>query len=379
MIPTSLRMPSAGPSENRPSDDRKVAGSAATATPRFYFSPGNAGECDESVLARWWEHAGLDGLGELIEALLAQSIDLSRARIRMEQKVAICAASASDGDGPSPEPAMHSLISHMAEFQHIRASAIAKLSATYVRFLILSERVRNTEHSIALHQSIADRKAHERSDSGERSHAGRSSSSPIAELHAFRETLGGDLNAALLALSEQLCEPADVTRTRVDGHCLPANMASVPNVGSPAVLASRRPDLVALEHCVLRQENGGEGAYLELRLAQLDYEQACIAAITAVDHAINRMVTAIASLVPARACAANADAGARAAQAELRKGNSGIEAVSYAHVARFNFNDREIVIRGETYLALVQLFQALGGGWESEDFMLGENPAEGAA
>lgn len=372
-------MPSAGPSENRLGDDGKIAGAVATATPRFYFSPADAGRCDESLLARWWEHAGLDGLGKLVEAFLAQSIDLSRARIEMEQRVALCAASADGNSGPSLEPAMHSLISHMAEFQHVRANAIAKLSATYVRFLILSERVRNTEHSIALHQSIADRRSHERGDGGERNHAGRTSSSPIAELHAFRETLNGELNAALLALSEQLCEPTNITRVRVDGHFLSANMASVPDVGSPDALASRRPDLVALEHCVLRQENGGDSAHLELRLAQLNYEQACVAAIAAVDQAINRIVTATASLVPARACAANADANARAAQADLRKGNSGIEAVSYAHVARFNFNDREIVIRGETYLALVQLFQALGGGWESEDFMLGETPAEGAA
>lgn len=378
MIPTSLRMPSAGPSENRFGDDGRIAGSVATATPRFYFSPVDAGQCDESLLARWWEHAGLDGLDKLVEAFLAQSIDLSRARLEMEQRVALCAASADGNNEPSLEPAMHSLISHMAEFQHVRASAIAKLSATYVRFLVLSERVRNTEHSIALHQSIADRRSHERGDGGERN-AGRTSSSPIAELHAFRETLNGDLNAALLALSEQLCEPTNITRARVDGHCLPANMASVPNVGSPDALASRRPDLVALEHCVLRQENGGDSAHLELRLAQLNYEQACVAAIAAVDQAINRIVTATASLVPARACAANADANARAAQADLRRGSSGIEAVSYAHVARFNFNDREIVIRGETYLALVQLFQALGGGWESEDFMLGETSAEGVA
>jgi outer membrane protein TolC len=372
-------MPSAGPSEDGFGDDGKTAGAVAIATPHFYFSPGSAGDCDESLLARWWEHAGLDGLDELIEAFLAQSIELSRARIEMEQKVAICAASGSGNGGPLLEPAMHSLISHMAEFQDVRANAIAKLSATYVRFLILAERIRNTEHSIALHQSIADRRSHERSDGGERNHAGRPSSSPIAELHAFRETLNGDRNAALLALSEQLCEPTSITRGRVDDHCLPAKMASVPNVGSPDALASRRPDLVALEHCVLRQENGGNSVHLELRLAQLNYEQACVAAIVAVDHALNRIVTATASLVPARACAANADASARVAQAELRGGIGSMEAVSYAHVARFNFNDREIVIRGETYLALVQLFQALGGGWESEDFMLGETSAEGAA
>lgn len=372
-------MPSAGPSGNGLGDDGKTAGAVAIATPHFYFSPGNAGEYDESVLAGWWEHTGLDGLGKLIEAFLAQSIDLSRARIEMEQRVAMCAASTDGRSESSLELAMHSLISHMAEFQDVRANAIAKLSATYVRFLILSERIRNTDHSIALHQSIADRRSHERSDGGERNHAGRSSSSPIAELHAFRETLNGDRNAALLALSEQLCEPASITRARVDRHCLPANMASAPNVGSPAALASRRPDLVALEHCVLRQQHGRDGAHLELRLAQLNYEQACVAAITSVDQAINRIVTATASLVPARACAANADANARAAQAELRGGNGSMEAVSYAHVARFNFNDREIVIRGETYLALVQLFQALGGGWESENFMLGETSAEGAA
>lgn len=372
-------MPSTGLSESKPGDGGKAFGALATATPRFYFAPGHAGQCDESQLTRWWEHAGLDGLGKLVEAFLAQSIDLSKARIEMEQRIALCAPGGSGSSEPSLEPAMHWLISHMAEFQHARASAIAKLAATYVRFLILSERVQNTDHSIALHQSIADRRSHERGDGGERNQAARSSSSPIAELHAFRETLNGDRNAALLALSEQLGEPASITRARLDDHRLPANMASVPEVGSPDALASRRPDLVALEHCVLRQESSRDSTRLELRLAQLNYEQACVAAIAAVDHAINRIATATASLVPARACAANADANARAAQAELRRGNSGTEAVAYAHVARFNFNDREIVIRGETYLALVQLFQALGGGWESEDFMLGETMAEGAA
>lgn len=375
MIPTPLRS-SASPFPYGSRSDGADGAETNAASPRFLFSPGKTGECDEKLLAHWWEHAGLEGLATIVQAWLAQSIELSQARLEMEHHNARLASSHSASPEHELEQAMHLLISQVAQFQHVRIAAIAMLASTYVRLLVLTERLQNTDHSITLHQSIADRRSHETS---ERSHAARLVSSPIAELHAFRETLNGERNATLLALAEQLSEPVSITRTRAATHCLPPTMAVLPLVGSPEDLTLRRPDLVALEHAVMREESIGAPAAFELRQAQLNYERACLMATTAVEHALNRMVTASSSLVPARACAANADATARAAQAALRKGNADIEAISHAHVNRFNFNDREIVIRGETYLALVQLFQALGGGWESENFMHGEKSLEGAA
>lgn len=349
---------------------------ANIAAPRFLFSPGKTHGCDEKLLTRWWEHAGLEGLSTIVQACLAQSIEISQARLEMEHHTAVFADSHSASPEDELAQAMHLLIGQIAQFQHIRISVIARLACTYVRLLVQTERLQNANHAIDLHQSIADRRAHETS---ERSHAVRLASSPIAELHAFRETLNGERNATLLALSEQLCEPVSITRSRTATHCLPPTMAVLPVVGSPEDLALRRPDLVALEHVVVGEQGIGTPRAFSLRQAQLNYERACLAATTAVEHALNRMVTAISSLVPARACAANADATARTAQAALRKGNGSTDAVSHAHVNRFNFNDREIVIRGETYLALVQLYQALGAGWESEQFMQGETSTEGAA
>ncbi|MDR6842117.1 hypothetical protein [Pseudoxanthomonas sacheonensis] len=375
MIPTLLR--SSTPSLPEGSRNDGAEGPEVNvASPRFLFFPGKAGECDEKLLTHWWEHAGLEGLATIVQVWLAQSIELSQARLEMEHHTALFSSRHSASPENELEQAMHLLISQIAQFQHTRVSAIAKLATTYARLLILTERVQNADHSINLHQSIADRRSHE---TGERSPAARLASSPIAELHAFRETLNGERNAILLALSEQLCEPASITRTRTAAHCLPPSMAVLPMVGSPEDLTLRRPDLVALDHAMMREESIGPSAAFELRQAQLNYERACLMATTTVEQAINRMVTACSSLIPARACAANADATARAAQSALRKGNADTESVSHAHVNRFNFNDREIVVRGETYLALIQLFQALGGGWESENFMHGEKSLEGAA
>ncbi len=374
MMPISLR---SEPSLPEPSHRAGVEGAEANvASPRFLFSPGKTHQCDEKLLTRWWEQAGLEGLSTVVQACLAQSIEISQARLEMEHHTAIFAASHSESPEDELAQAMHLLISQIAQYQHIRISVIGRLASTYVRLLVQTERLQNADHAIDLHQSIADRRSHETS---ERNQAARLASSPIAELHAFRETLNGERNATLLALSEQLCEPLSITRSRTATHCLPPTMAVLPVVGSPEDLALRRPDLVALEHALLREQGIGPPTAFAVRQAQLNYERACLAATTAVEHALNRMVTAISSLVPARACAANADATARAAQAALRKGNGSTDAVSHAHVNRFNFNDREIVIRGETYLALVQLYQALGAGWESEQFMQGETSLEGAA
>lgn len=374
-MPISLRSEPPLPEQSRCAG---IEGAEANiASPRFLFSPGKSHKCDEKLLTRWWEHAGLEGLSTIVQACLAQSIEISQAQLEMEHHTAVFAASHSASPEDELAQAMHLLIGQIAQYQHTRITAIAKLASTYVRLLVQTERLQNADHAIDLHQSIADRsRSHETS---ERSQAARLASSPIAELHAFRETLNGERNATLLALSEQLCEPVTITRTRTSTHCLPPTMAVFPAVGSPEDLALRRPDLVALEHVLMREQGIGPPTAFALRQAQLHYERACLAATTAVEHALNRMVTATSSLVPARACAANADATARAAQAALRKGNGNTNAVSQAHVNRFNFNDREIVIRGETYLALVQLYQALGAGWESEQFMQGETSLEGNA
>lgn len=374
MIPTPRRSEPTSPECSRHAGTDRAETNVASS--RFLFSHGKATKCDEKLLTHWWEHAGLEGLPMIVQACLAQSIEISQARLEMEHHTALFASSHSASPEDELAQAMHLLISQIAQYQHTRITVIAKLASNYVRLLVLTERLQNADHAIDLHQSIADRMSHETS---ERSHAARLASSPIAELHTFRETLNGERNATLLALSEQLCEPVSITRTRLAAHSMPPTMAVLPVVGFPENLALRRPDLVALEHAMMREESIGPSSAFGLRQAQLNYERACLTATTAVEHALNRMVTAISSLVPARACAANADATARAAQAALRKGNGNTDTVSHTHVNRFNSNDREIVIRGETYLGLVQLYQALGGGWESEQFMHGETSLEGAA
>lgn len=377
MITTSLHFSTSPFPESSRGDASGTEGlEAKVAARRFSFSPGKAGECDEPLLSQWWEHAGLEGLASIVRVWLAQSIELSQARLEIEHHNALFSSMHSASPKKELEQAMHLLISQFAQFQHARITAIAKLATTYVRFLVLTERLHNTDHSINLQQFLSDRRSQE---TGERIHAARLVSSPIAELHAFYETLNGERNTTLLSLSEQLSEPMSNTLARITAHRLPPAMAVPPFVGSPDDLTLRRPDLVALDHAVMREQVIGPSAAFELRQAQLSYERGYLAATNAVEHAINRMVTATSSLVPARAFAANADATARAAQAALRKGNTDIEAVSHAHVNRFNFNDREIVIRGETYLALIQLFQALGGGWDSANFVHGEKSLEGAA
>lgn len=351
----------------------------ACAMPARFFFAADASSSDEHVLARWWNHAGLDQLGELVPVLLTQSIELSKARLEMERTVAAADPGDSKKEDGTVEMAMHAVISAMADFQRTSSALIASFSSVYVRYLILSERLLNTEHSIALHRSIASGLSSGRNKLSERERADLVAPSPIAELHALRETLRGERNAALLTLSECLGETPDITLARLQGHVLPASMASTPELGSPVELPLRRADLVSLHHLMRSKEVPADRNDIEVRMARLAYEQGCLLARSSVDRALNRLSAAKSALIPARACAADADARARIAQHEMRKGDGGLDAVTYFHVTRFNKNDREIEIRGETYLALIQLFEALGGGWESEAFMSVELAAEDAA
>lgn len=378
MIPI-VHKASASPSQRQEEPHgQTIASQVRTPPDRFFFA--DASPCDDAdKLARWWDHAGLDRLGELVPVLLAQSIELSSARLEMERAVA-----ASDPGDPAEagggiEAAMHSAIGAMADFQRTTAALIARFSSTYVSLLILRERLLNTDHSIALHQSIANNLSSARNDATERDRISLSASSPIAELHALRETLQGEKNTTVVALSECLCETPDITLTRLQSHALPAGMAPTPGIGTPSELYSRRADLISLHHLLRLKEIRAGCDDIEVRLARLAYEQGRLLARSAVDRAISRLCALKSALTPARACAANADARARLAQQEMRKGNCSADAVSYAHVIRFNKNDREIEIRGETYLALIQLFEALGGGWESGAFMSGEIAADAAA
>lgn len=375
MIPTPLPsplpvLPEIGSNEDSGSPEARMA------PPRFVFAPSQPAQCDEQLLSHWWEHMGLEDLPTLAKVFMTQSIELSQGRLEMENAMAVFAARRPESPEKELEQAMHLVISQVAQFQHTRITAIAKFAGAYIRLLVANERLQNADHAIDLHQSIENRRFQQ---SGDRAHNGRPASSPIAELHAFRETLSGERNAVLLSLSEKLCEPVSITRARVLGHCLPPAMAALPLVGTPEDLTLRRPDLLALEHAMMREESIGPASSAALRHAELGYERACLMATTAVEQALNRLISATSSLIPARACAANADANARLVQTALNRREVELEVISQAHLSRFNFNDREISIRGDTYLALIQLFQALGAGWESEAFMHDEKSMEGNA
>ncbi len=335
---------------------------------RFFYAEGSP-DCDETTLTRWWNHTGLDRLGEIIDAMLAQSMEMAKARVRMEQTI----GSLSPDDGSDRARSMHLCICAMANFQFIRTKLIGRCAGAYVGLLVSDERLKNLEHAISLQQAAAHRVHSSRNEQGHLNNPPPWLSSPIAELHAFHERLRGDGNQALLRLSQELCEPPHVTQARVDGHALPASMASMPRIGSPEDLLLRRADIVSRYHHLRSEDAQKEHAESDFRHAQIDYEHASLIARNDVDRAVNRLRTSINALTPVRACAATAEAHVRVAQQEMLKGNCTISGVSDAHIIRFNRNDQEIILRGETYLALCGLFEALGAGWECVDFMASED------
>lgn len=264
--------------------------------------------------------------------------------------------------------AMHLGIVAMASFQMERVRTIARCARSYVWYLALADRLRNIESGIAIQQAIAQMS---QGDAGA-NREGRSFavSVSLSELHAAQERTRGAGDQALLALCNELSEPLAVTYQRVYGHGLPDDPAQIPNTGTPEGLARRRPDLIGALHAIeaVRAIAGGTST-AAIQRAKLAQEHAVATAENEVEHSLRALRARISELVPLRASSAAAEMAAWRIHRSVNADGMPIAALSEANLLLCVRRDREIEVRGESYLALIGLFEALGAGWESELFL----------
>ncbi len=331
----------------------------------------------EVVLSRWWEHAGLYGLGALVEALLEQSIELSEAHLRLQRSVQDLNP---DTENRSDvQRSTHLAISAMAEYQMLRIKIIGRLARTYVRVLSLTERLSNLGNSIGLQQAIADRMVNEVESQGCGGHA-LSNNLSISDLDATRERLRGAREHALLDLCKELSEPLYITHRRVIGQMLPDAPPAVPGPGPMADLETRRPDVLAAYHVLLAEESTADlTASVTHRLARLALERVQYRAANDVERAMRAMRARLAELVPIKACSAAAEVSAKRAYEASIAGRAPISSLAEASYTKCARRDREIEVRTEAYLNLIDLFETLGGGWDAEDVLREETDEDGLA
>ncbi|KAF1717218.1 TolC family protein [Pseudoxanthomonas wuyuanensis] len=342
------------------------SGKDAPPGPARFFHGGSPQPCDEAQLAHWWDRAGLDHLGALIRTLLVQSIGLSQAHLQLKE--AIDALEPPDDGVRARARAMHLGIAAMAAFQMERVRTIARCARAYVDYLIVADRLRNLEGSIAL-QRIIVRKCREDADA-DREELSFAVSASIAEMHAAQERMRGSRDQALLVLCNELGEPVEATYRRVHGHALPEEPAQIPGTGTPECLARRRPDLIGALHGVCAAELAPpETASMQTPRARLAHEHAVASAENEVECALRALRARISELVPLRASTAAAETMAWKTRESVNAGKLPNAALSGANFLLCARRDREIEVRGDSYLALIGLFEALGAGWESGPFL----------
>ncbi|WP_454828632.1 hypothetical protein [Pseudoxanthomonas wuyuanensis] len=352
------------------------SGKGTPSRPSRFFHGGSSQRCDEVQLTHWWDRAGLEHLGPLIPVLLVQSIGLSQAHLQL--KAAMDALAPPDGSVQARARAMHLGIAAMADFQMERVRTIARCARAYVEYLIFADRLRSLESSIALQQVIVQ-KCREDACAGQEELSFAVSAS-IAEMHAAQERMRGSRDQALLVLCNELGEPVEATYRRVHGHALPEEPAQIPGTGTPECLARRRPDLIGALHAVHAAEQApSETAVVEIPQARLAHERAVANAENQVECSLRALRARISELVPLRASTAAAETMAWKTRESVNAGKLPNAALSGANFLLCARRDREIEVRGDSYLALVGLFEALGAGWESGPFLQADAAGDASA
>ncbi len=249
----------------------------------------------------------------------------------------------------------------IAEYYGIRIRQIAATARHYFLALSLGERMLATDNSIATQIMI---KRHFQRNEASEHHDAHSEVLPhrgLADLHAHRIRLRAQYDAALIVLSQLTAQPLYLLAERMTACTLPAGSADMPAIGQPFELQHRRTDLLIIQHHVEKMVR--EDDVNALRSAQLAYEQRSDLAVKEVELALVALDSVKAEWIPVHASAVSAETYCqrlrRAAPTSAIDDQQWSDAETLSHAYR----DREIETRARSYLALVDLFHALGGGW----------------
>ena len=324
----------------RPADASRAAADppAPRGTMRFAMACGPA---DEAWLEEYWRGFAEPGLERLIDATLRHGYAMSAAALDLRRHAENGRDSCDDRRDWFA----------LASFYAVRVREIADTARMWFCAAGLHERLALIES--ALSEIFAER-------SGARIAARVS----VAELHAQRLRLQARLESLWIALAQRSGLPVDHVRAALAQRELPAGCPALPGAGTPEALLRRRPDLL-----VQRHRGTADDAPAEPDARRLDDERACACACAQVETAFVVLRGLCAEWSPINAAASAADAQAcraRAAHHERdprRADADGEDALGRAERQRLACRDREIEIRGAAYLALVDLLEALGGGW----------------
>lgn len=360
-------MPNCPAIETETSRRGAESGNALHANPfipqRFHFAE-STGDANTSVLARWWQAIGVPGLDCVIEKLLVQSIGIARARQWAQAKVDSNPPRGRGSDAAAF--AMHNGIIALAEFQGVRLREIAACARDYVCWLLLSEKIGNFDRGLSFLREAALRAKRDPARYRIQPYA---VSALIADFDAGRERLREARDRRLVDLSERLGEPLDVTSEFLRRRALPEAPASRPQEGTPAQMLLRRPDLIAAMHATEASKLcPGVPDAPDAFDARLAFEQATLRAHGEIERAMRSFQARITEIVPLRAELAVFDALAGKISEAAESDGAAFPALIQHEYQRYMRKDREIEARGGSYLAAIDLYEALGAGWESEQF-----------
>ena len=304
---------------------------------------------------------GISGLERVVEKLLVQSIGISRSRQATQAKVDGLAPRSREADAESF--AMHSCIVALADFQGMVLREIASCAREYVLWLALSEKIGNLEQGL---EFLREGAVEARRDGVRHRLQAYAISALISELDARRERLREARDRTMVDLSERLGEPLGVTSAFLRGHALPQTPAGRPHEGTPAQILARRPDLIAAMHAMEASRlNPGLPGVPDAVEAKLALEQATLRAHCEIERAMRSYQAKITEIVPLRAGLAALEAFSRRLSEVADSGASALpERIRQAY-ERYLRKDREIDVRGGSYLAAIDLYEAIGAGWES--------------
>lgn len=260
----------------------------------------------------------------------------------------------------------------MALYQNERLSIIASFASCYVACLLVSERMQNVVRGMGQLQAFIDGLA----DGGAVKSAPAGVITQMHQLHTRHEALTSARDEALLSLAEFLSEPFDVTYGRVLLDRLPHVPAPKPAIGTPMDMINRRPDLIALNHALQMAQSTSAPDGEAVCAASLDYDRARLGARTEVERAIRRMRAHNNALPAIRECVLVGERSIRQLEDEVLRGRAPLEPLAHAHYELCIRRDHEIECRGSTYLASIDIYRAIGGGWPSEGYLNADQPLE---
>lgn len=329
----------------------------------------------EDPIDHWWRRFRDPTLDSLVDGALQYSHEISAAQLRLQAHwpqgdIADEAAPASNALDAQSLAQFYQAWQALSEFYCVRVRIIAAVARHHFTLLMLRERIAAVEFSLHRLRVALERTRHA---SGGPQDSSRQLPSVLAEVHALRIRLRADYDSTLIGLARLLGEPLSITFARMGSEFLPAAAAQPPNPGSPEDLVHRRPDVRAAFHALQARSSLASAAdTIDVRIAKLAHERATVEAVSEVESALLRLSSRCEELTPIRAAALTLE------NLLTRVQDLDLPTVGWwlqIERSRYSHQDAEIVARGGTYLSLVDLFEALGGGW-SVAAMAG-SPCEG--